>query len=279
MLEIETTPEPDIDFESLSPEQQAEAVKKFATETIKPLTDRVEAVVPSAIEADIATLIKAVDDAAATGDSGVFETPEYEAAEAKTHAFDLDNCGWTQSDVTMADYSFQGIEDTYEAGAVSFDLSNEGKELHELILVKKNDGVTETFDQLLELPEDQGQAEDDHGRVSVRRARWHRLRSSRPRARRVPRGLLHPGRLHPGSRGGGRRAAPSLPVRPTSPRVCAPSSPSSSTPTSRRHAGFSHTETCAVLSLVNGSRFQLLQRSRRAIPASRAIRSSSDGQT
>ena len=34
-----------------------------------------------------------------------------------------------------------------------------------------------------------------------------------------------------------------------------------------------------VLSLVNGSRFQPLQRSRKLIPAIRAIRSSSDGHT
>jgi hypothetical protein len=44
-------------------------------------------------------------------------------------------------------------------------------------------------------------------------------------------------------------------------------------------AGFSHTETCLRLSLVNGSRVQSLQRSRRLMPASWAIRSSSDGQT
>ena len=42
---------------------------------------------------------------------------------------------------------------------------------------------------------------------------------------------------------------------------------------------FSHTDTCLVLSLVNGSRFQPLQRSRSDIPASRAIRSSSAGDT
>ena len=42
---------------------------------------------------------------------------------------------------------------------------------------------------------------------------------------------------------------------------------------------FSQTETCFVLSLVNGSRFQPLQRSRSVIPVTRAIRSSSDGQT
>ena len=42
---------------------------------------------------------------------------------------------------------------------------------------------------------------------------------------------------------------------------------------------FCQTETCALLALVNGSRFQSLQRSRRVIPASRAMRSSSEGHT
>ncbi len=46
-----------------------------------------------------------------------------------------------------------------------------------------------------------------------------------------------------------------------------------------RYALFSQTVMCLVLSLVNGSRFQPLQRSRKFIPASRAIRSSSDGHT
>jgi hypothetical protein len=42
---------------------------------------------------------------------------------------------------------------------------------------------------------------------------------------------------------------------------------------------FSQTETCFVLSRVNGSRFQPPHRSRKVIPARRAIRSSSAGQT
>lgn len=39
------------------------------------------------------------------------------------------------------------------------------------------------------------------------------------------------------------------------------------------------TETCSRLSLVKGCRLQVLQRSRRVIPARRAIRSSSEGHT
>lgn len=42
---------------------------------------------------------------------------------------------------------------------------------------------------------------------------------------------------------------------------------------------FSQTETWLLLSLVKGSRIQPLQRSRKVIPASCAIRSSSDGHT
>ncbi len=46
-----------------------------------------------------------------------------------------------------------------------------------------------------------------------------------------------------------------------------------------RYAVFFQTETCEVLSLVKGSRVQPLQRSRKVMPAIRAIRSSSDGHT
>ena len=45
-----------------------------------------------------------------------------------------------------------------------------------------------------------------------------------------------------------------------------------------RH-GFSHTETCFMLSLVKGRRSQSSQRSRSLMPASCAMRSSSDGHT
>ncbi len=46
-----------------------------------------------------------------------------------------------------------------------------------------------------------------------------------------------------------------------------------------RYPAICQTEMCSRLSFVKGSRFQLLQRSRKVSPASRAIRSSSDGHT
>lgn len=44
-------------------------------------------------------------------------------------------------------------------------------------------------------------------------------------------------------------------------------------------AVFSQTETCDVLASVNGSRVHPAHRSRRVMPARRAIKSSSEGQT
>ena len=54
---------------------------------------------------------------------------------------------------------------------------------------------------------------------------------------------------------------------------------SGSTTAARYRRLVSQTETCPVLSLVKGVRFQSAQRSRSVIPASRAIRSSSAGHT
>lgn len=64
---------------------------------------------------------------------------------------------------------------------------------------------------------------------------------------------------------------PTLPCRrPRPPTLPAPG---------RDFYAFSQIEMCIVLSLVKGSRSQPLQRSRKVIPAMRAIRSSSDGHT
>jgi uncharacterized cupredoxin-like copper-binding protein len=56
--------------------------------------------------------------------------------------------------VTAVEYAFQGAPATAAAGT-QFGMKNGGKELHELVLVRKNDGVTESWDALLQLPEDQ----------------------------------------------------------------------------------------------------------------------------
>ena len=154
-LEIETIPEPQFD-ESATPEEQAETAKTFAAEEMQPLAQEIQEVAPEEIAADIEILVGAVDELAETGDfEGVFGQPEVEEASDNAHAFDLENCGWEQTDVTAVDYAFEGLPETLPTGPVSFEFTNGGEEFHELALARKNDGVTETAEELLALPQEE----------------------------------------------------------------------------------------------------------------------------
>jgi hypothetical protein len=62
-----------------------------------------------------------------------------------------------QEDVTLVtahDYYFEGLPTSVPAGT-ALGFTNAGAEFHELALARKNDGVTETWDELLALPEEE----------------------------------------------------------------------------------------------------------------------------
>lgn len=156
-LTLETTPEPDIDFEALSPEEQAEAAKQFASENMRPAADAVLEVAPPELEEHFAVLDAALTEVEETGDFSQFESPEFTEAQAAVHEYDLENCGWESVEVTAIDYGFEGIPTTVPTGVVSFEFTNESEheEMHELALMRKNDGTTESAQELLELPEEE----------------------------------------------------------------------------------------------------------------------------
>jgi hypothetical protein len=154
-VEIETVEEPDIDFESLTPEQQAEEAKRFATGSLRPIVDRIVAAAPAEIADDIEILDGAVAKIETTGDFEAFETPEVEAASDRVHEHDVTECEWTRQDVKAVEYKFEGVPASVDAGIASFEFANAGKEFHEMIVLRKNDGVTESFQDLLALPEEE----------------------------------------------------------------------------------------------------------------------------
>jgi hypothetical protein len=155
VVALEMAPEPEVDFETATPEEQAEALKAYAAETLRPLADDVAAAAPEEVTADVETLRGALDQMAATGDPAGWDAPEAAAASDRVHDFDLESCEWTTSDVVTTDYAFGGVPDELPAGPVSFELTNEGAELHELLVIRKNDGVTQSADELLALPEEE----------------------------------------------------------------------------------------------------------------------------
>jgi hypothetical protein len=70
-----------------------------------------------------------------------------------------DNCdGVDTVAVEATEYKFTGLPSTAEAGRVVITFANKGKEQHELALVRINDGVTESVQDLLMLPEEEADA-------------------------------------------------------------------------------------------------------------------------
>lgn len=62
--------------------------------------------------------------------------------------------GVADADITVTglDYAFAGIPDDVPAGS-SLGLRNEGTEVHEMLVIRINDDVTQTFQELLALPQ------------------------------------------------------------------------------------------------------------------------------
>jgi len=113
---------------------------------ITKLTKRVEQNAP----AELADTVTTVLDAVRTGN---FEDPAAGAAITAIDEYVASNCGYPVSDVIGRDYSFEGIPSSVDSGINVFSFTNEGAELHEMVVARiKGD---ETVEEILDLPEQQ----------------------------------------------------------------------------------------------------------------------------
>jgi hypothetical protein len=155
VLALETAPPPDIDFATATPEEIAAGIQAYAADTMRPLADEIVAAAPEELNDDIAAVDTALTEVEATGDIGAFDQPDAAAAADRLHQYDLDNCGWSAVDVTATNYAFDGLPAELPAGVVSIDMTNDGTDVHELVLFRKNDGVTLSAEELLALPQEE----------------------------------------------------------------------------------------------------------------------------
>lgn len=86
-------------------------------------------------------------------------TPEFVEAYGAVTAWVSENCGFASLDVLATDYAFGGIPDEVPAGPTVVSLTNDGEEMHEIILIRRNDGVTTPVEELLALPEEEAFAQ------------------------------------------------------------------------------------------------------------------------
>ncbi len=66
-----------------------------------------------------------------------------------------DNCDVVSIDVSAKEFEYDGIPDTLSTGYTVVNFANVGNEMHEMFAFRFNDGVDETLDEIVALPEDE----------------------------------------------------------------------------------------------------------------------------
>lgn len=131
-------------------------------ENVEPHIVTLEEQGPEEIADALAVMTDAARKAGEGGDFSAFEAPEFAEAQSEVDPYMYENCEFdTKLEVTGADYSFEGMPEEVDAGRVAVLFTNEGAEAHEIGVARKKDGVTESWDELLELPEDQVETKVD----------------------------------------------------------------------------------------------------------------------
>lgn len=140
--------EPDIP-EDATEEEAGKLEEEWFEKEFMPDARAVADEAPEEVKADVDRIIEIFEEKG----GAAFEEDEFSELNVKVNTAAIDLCGAERVDVTATEYKFEGVPAEMEAGRIAFAFENAGKELHEFIVMRKNDGVTESWDQLLELPE------------------------------------------------------------------------------------------------------------------------------
>ena len=118
----------------------------------------VEGTAPEEVADQAAVMTEAVSAVLASGgqDFSPLGSPEFAEAQATVDPYVFENCEFDSTiETTGLDYSFEGLPETIEAGRIAVLFTNEGAEAHEIAIIRRNDGVTDPFEDLMALPEEE----------------------------------------------------------------------------------------------------------------------------
>lgn len=115
---------------------------------------------PPELESQVSVVLATVREALEKQDDSAFEDEEFSENEEEVDQWVADNCGYERVDVTAVDYAFEGVPATLPAGTTTFVFSNEGEEMHEMLMVRFKDPKT-TIEDLMELSDKEAQSKLD----------------------------------------------------------------------------------------------------------------------
>ena len=127
---------------------------------VEDLVATAEETAPAELEEQMTVIVEAVREALETRSDRPFGSDEFARNEEVVDLWVADNCGFERVEVTAVDYAFEGVPETLPAGIVTFGFSNEGDEVHEMLIVRYKDPST-TIEDLIELSDEQAQEKID----------------------------------------------------------------------------------------------------------------------
>jgi len=135
---------------SITPEQVQGIVQEFWTQQ-EPILEGMERQAPEEIRSDVTTLLDQARVGSGTGDPATLAAPEPGTADSRIDRYALGECGCPQVRVTATDHAYEGLPSTIPAGTVALTLDNQGQDLHQLLVSRTDDGVTQSFAEILGL--------------------------------------------------------------------------------------------------------------------------------
>lgn len=148
--------EPEIP-EGATEEEETAINESFFQEEFLPAVQALDEVAPEEAREDGEAVTAFFEE---HGDA-VFQDPQlgmqFAEIEAPLNRTAAELCEAETVSVTGVEYAFEGAPAEVASGRVMFDFENAGQELHEMIVFKKKDGTTESFEEVLQLPEEEGQ--------------------------------------------------------------------------------------------------------------------------
>lgn len=153
-INLRVTEGPDVDFSTATEEEIGAAFVELLG-GLSADFETLNATAPDEISDEVTTLTETVDAAVASGDASGLGSEDFDAAGTAFFETSTETCGWTPAPVSGIDYAFEGIPATVPGGLTALTFTNDGSEPHEMVLFAKGEGVTESFDDLLALPEEE----------------------------------------------------------------------------------------------------------------------------
>ncbi len=113
------------------------------------------ALVEATPESERAIVEKTIAEARAFMEADMPPTPEFNKAYGELISLVKERCGYEELEAKAVDYAFSGVGAVLQSGPTVITFTNQGAEFHEMVILKRREGVDMPTQELLKLDQDE----------------------------------------------------------------------------------------------------------------------------